>query len=136
MPEPAQPPRASGVAAGTVAAYALVLLLSVVLAVWSAFFVPLRVGAVPLPLAHVAVVAGNLALGLAGGRLLGRTGAAPPGIVWLTVALSFGSKRAEGDLVVPGTLPGVAYLAVGTVAAVVAYGLSRGRRPEVLHPGG
>ena len=133
MSEPAQPPVAR---AETWSAYALVLLLSLLLALWASFLVPLRAGAVVLPVAHVAVVAGNLGLGLAGGRLLGRTGAAGPGIVWLAVAMTLGSRRAEGDLVVPGTVAGVSYLALGALAAAVAYGLSRDRRPEGLHPPG
>jgi hypothetical protein len=131
--EPAQPASAR---AATAAAYGLVLVLSLLLAVWSCFLVPLRVGELVLPVAHVAVVAGNLALGLTGGRLVGRGGAAGPGAVWLAVAMTLGSRRAEGDLVVPGTGAGTAYLALGALAAAVAYGLSRGRRPQALHPPG
>lgn len=102
--------------------YGLVLLLALLLAVWEAFLVPLRWGTVLLPVAVLAAVAGNLLLGRAGGRLLGRVGALGPGIIWIAVALSAGSRRAEGDLVVPGTWPGLAFLLLGSVAAAVAYG--------------
>jgi hypothetical protein len=131
--EPAQPPHAR---AGCWAAYALVLLLSLLLAVWASFLVPLRAGELVLPVAHVAVVAGNLCLGLAAGRLVGRAGAAGPGAVWLVVAMTLGSRRAEGDLVIPGTGAGVAYLALGALSAALAYGLSRGRPAQGLHPPG
>jgi hypothetical protein len=76
----------------TWAAYALVLALAVLLAVWGAFLVPLRVGTVPLPLSWVVAAVGNAALGRAGGLLLGRGGAVGPGVVWLAVALTLGSK--------------------------------------------
>jgi hypothetical protein len=106
----------------TWAAYALVLALAVLLAVWGAFLVPLRVGTVPLPLSWVVAAVGNAALGRAGGLLLGRGGAVGPGVVWLAVALTLGSKRTEGDLVVPGTLPGLGFLLVGALASAVAWG--------------
>ena len=107
---------------GTAAAYALVLVLAFLLAIWGAFLVPLRWGTVLLPVAVLIAVVGNLVLGRAGGRLLGRPGALGPGLVWLAIALVAGSKRGEGDLIVPGTLPGLAFLLLGAIAAAVAYG--------------
>ena len=104
------------------ASYALVLLLALLLAVWGAFLVPLRIGTVPVPVSWVIAVVGNGLLGWVGGRLLGRLGAAGPGIVWLVVALTFGTQRAEGDLVVPGTTTGLVFLVSGAVASAVAYG--------------
>lgn len=106
----------------TYASYALVLLLALLLAVWGAFLVPLRIGTVPVPVSWVIAVVGNGLLGWAGGRLLGRLGAAGPGVVWLTVALTAGSQRAEGDLVVPGTVVGLVFLVSGAIASAVAYG--------------
>ncbi|MEX2289976.1 MAG: hypothetical protein WD794_06575 [Mycobacteriales bacterium] len=124
-PEPASP--ALGPAA-TAASYALVLVLTLLFALWGAFLVPLRVGGVPLPVSWLLAAVGNGAVGWAGGRLLGRPGAALPGLLWLAVALTLGSQRAEGDLIVPGTLPGVVFLLVGAVASAVAYGLAGPRR--------
>lgn len=106
----------------TYASYGLVLVLTVLLALWGAFLVPLRYGATPIPLAWVVAVVGNLALGTCGGRLLGRPGALVPGLLWLGIALTLGTKRGEGDLVVPGTVPGLVFLLVGAVASAVAYG--------------
>jgi hypothetical protein len=108
--------------AATALSYALVLVLAFLLAVWGAFLVPLRWGSVLLPVAVLIAVVGNFVLGRAGGRLLGRAGALGPGLVWLTVALIAGSRRDEGDLIVPGTLPGLAFLMLGAVSAAVAYG--------------
>lgn len=113
----------------TYASYALVLLLALLLAVWGAFLVPLRIGGVPVPIAWAVAVVGNGLLGWVGGRLLGHLGAAGPGIVWLAVALTFGSQRAEGDLVVPGTVTGLGFLVAGAIASAVAYGaVPRSRR--------
>ena len=104
------------------ASYALVLLLTALLAVWGAFLVPLRIGSVPLPVSWVIAVVGNGLLGWIGGRLLGRLGAAGPGVVWLAVALTFGTQRAEGNLIVPGTVVGLVFLVAGAIASAVAYG--------------
>lgn len=106
------------------AAYGLVLFLALLLAIWGAFLVPLRWGTVVLPVSWLVAATGNLVLGTAGARLLGRVGAIGPGVVWVVVALTLGSKRSEGDLIVPGTLPGLVFLLVGAVAAAVAYGLA------------
>jgi hypothetical protein len=107
---------------GTSAAYGLVLVLTVLLAVWGAFLVPLRVGSTPLPVSWVVAIVGNGALGWAGGRLLGRAGALVPGLLWLAIALTLGTKRGEGDLVVPGSAVGLVFLLVGAVASAVAWG--------------
>jgi hypothetical protein len=118
----AAPPDAPAGRALTYTSYSLVLLLALLLAVWGAFLVPLRVGGVPVPVSWVIAVVGNGLLGWVGGRLLGRLGAAGPGVVWLFVALAFGSQRAEGDLVVPGTSVGLVFLVAGAIASAVAYG--------------
>lgn len=110
------------------AAYALVLLLTVLLAVWGSFLVPFRLGGTLVPVSWVLAVVGNALLGRAGGRLAGRTGALVPGLVWLVVAFTFGSQRAEGDLIVPGSTVGLVFLLVGALASAVAYGLAPRRR--------
>lgn len=118
--EPDPPAPLGPVATG--AAYALVLVLAVLLALWGAFLVPLRYGTLLLPVSWVVAVVGNLALGWAGARLLGRRGALGPGLVWIALALTLGTRRGEGDLVIPGTTAGLVFLLVGAVASAVAYG--------------
>jgi hypothetical protein len=112
----------------TAAAYALVLVLTVLLAVWGSFLVPFRVGGTLVPACWAVAVVGNVLLGRAAGRLAGRTGALVPALVWLAVAFTFGSKRAEGDLVVPGSTVGLVFLLVGALASAVAYALAPRRR--------
>jgi hypothetical protein len=58
-----------------------------------------------------------------------RAGAALPGLLWIVVALQLGSKRTEGDLVVPGDLRGVAFLLAGALAAALVVGATPVRRP-------
>lgn len=140
MPEPA-PPVAGGRGGDrlvTALSLGLVLLLALLLAVWGAFLVPLRLGGVPVPASVLVAAVGNVALGVAGGRLLGTAGALAPGALWVAVALTLGSRRAEGDLVVPGSAMGTAFLVVGALGAAVGYGVAsaRGRRASALHPEG
>lgn len=107
------------------ACFALVLLLTVLLAVWGAFLVPLRVGGVPAPVGLVLALA-TVPLGVAGGRVLGsRLGAALPGAVWLLVGVVLGSRRSEGDLVVTGGTLGLLFLLLGTLGAAVTAGAWR-----------
>ena len=102
-------------------AYGLVLVLTVELAGWGAFLVPFRVGGSLVPVSWLIVLVGNVAVGYAGGRLAGKTGALVPGLLWLVLAFTLGSTRAEGDLVVPGSTVGMGFLLVGTLASAVAY---------------
>jgi len=118
----------------TYAAYALVLVLAVLLAVWGAFLVPLRVGGTAVPVSWAVAVVGNGLLGWYGGQLLGRAGAAGPGLLWLAVALTLGSKRGEGDLVVPGSTIGLVFLLVGAVTSAVAYGVASPGGPTSRSP--
>ena len=61
------------------------------LALVEAFWLPLRAGAVPIPLSVLAAVAGNLLLVRLAHRLSGsRAVAVLPGVVWLVVALGAG----------------------------------------------
>ena len=117
------------------ASYALVLVLTVQLAVWGAFLVPLRVGGTAVPLGLLLALA-PVPLCRAGGRLLGsRLGAAGPLVVWSVVAIGLATQRREGDLVVSGSLLGLAFLALGLLGGAVvvgAYRPDRARRP----PGG
>ena len=104
--------------------YALVVILVLLTTLWGAFLVPFRLGGTLIPVSLVIVVASNAALGLAGGRLLGRWGAAGTGLLWMYVAFTLGSRRPEGDLIIPNGWVGLSYLVVGVVSAAVAFGLT------------
>lgn len=107
------------------ASYALVLVLTVELAVWGAFLVGARPFGQAFPLAALVALVGNLVVGVAGGRVLGRqAGAVLPGVIWLVIALALGTRKQEGDVVVTSSLRGLAFLVTGAVAAVVAVGLA------------
>jgi hypothetical protein len=97
------------------------------LALVEVFWLPLRVGAVPVPLSVLAAVVGNLLLVHLAHRLSGsRAVAVLPAAVWLVVALAAMVRRPEGDLVllgsgVTGTV-GFAFLLCGVVAAALSVG--------------
>lgn len=117
----------------TGASYALVLVLAVELAVWGAFLVPLRAFGVPLPAGPLVALVGNAGLGIAGTRVLGRrAGGLLPFLLWLVVALALGTRRAEGDVVVPGGAMGLAFLACGAVSGVAVLGVG----PSLPRPAG
>jgi hypothetical protein len=105
------------------------------LALVEAFWLPLRAGAVPVPLSVLAAVAGNLLLVRLAHRLTGsRAVAVLPGVVWLVIALGATVRRPEGDLVLVGGgvtgAVGLAFLVCGVIAAAFAAGqvLGGGRR--------
>ena len=108
-------------------AYALVLVLTVQFALWGAFLVPFRIGGALVPVSWMIAVAGNIAVGAAGGRLAGKLGAAIPALVWLGLAFTLGARRPEGDLVVQGTVVGFGFLVAGALTSAVMYGLAAGR---------
>lgn len=119
-----------------VASYALVLVLTVELAVWGSFLVAARPFGHALPLAALVATVGNVALGLAGGRVLGRRlGAVIPAVLWLGIALTLGSARPEGDVVVTESFRGLAFLFAGTVAAAAPVALSGVRHAPRATPG-
>ena len=103
-------------------AYGLVLLLTVLLALWGAFLVPFRVGATLVPVSLVIAVVGNVLVGRAASRLAGSTGALVTGVLWIGLVLVLAGRRAEGDVVVPGSAVGTGFLLAGAVASAVAYG--------------
>jgi hypothetical protein len=111
-------------------AYALVAVLTVLLALWGAFLVPLRVGGTLVPVSLVIAVVGNLLVGRAASRVAGSTGALGTGVLWIAVTLALASRRAEGDVVVPGSTVGLAFLLVGALASAGAYGAAVLRTAE------
>jgi hypothetical protein len=109
-------------------AFALVLLLTVLLCLWAAFLIPLRVGGVRVPVSLLIACVGNALLGRAGGNLLGVAGVLVPLMLWLGLAFLLGTPRAGGDLVVQGDLVGTAFLALGVLGFAVALGMTWGRQ--------
>ena len=103
-------------------AYALLVLLTVLLALWGAFLVPLRVGGTLVPVSLVIAVVGNVLVGRAASRLAGSAGALATGVLWVGVTLVLSSRRAEGDVVVPGSVVGLGFLVAGALGSAVAYG--------------
>ncbi len=78
-------------------AYALVLLLTVLLALWGSFLVPFRVGATLVPVSLVIAVVGNVLVGRAGARVAGSTGAIVPAVLWVGLTLVLSSRRADAE---------------------------------------
>lgn len=111
-----------------VGTFALVLVLALLSALWSAFLVPLRVAGVPVPLAVVVACVANLVLGRAGGRLYGKPGALVPGLLWFAVVAVLQGKRPEGDLVVTGGATGLLLLLLGSTCAAVPVASARAVR--------
>ena len=113
---------------GTAFSYALVLVLTVELAVWEAFLVGARPFGQPLPVSALVAGVANVGLGLAGARVLRRRiGAVLPGGIWLVIALTLGTRRTKGDLIVTGSFRGLAFLFVGTIAAAAVVGVTGAR---------
>jgi hypothetical protein len=104
------------------ASYALVLVLTVELAVWGAFFVPLRIAGVPVPVGLLLALT-NAPLCRAGAEVLGRrAGGVVPMLLWGVVAVMLATQRREGDLVVTNSLLGLGFLLLGLLAAAFAVG--------------
>ena len=103
-------------------ACAVLLLLTVLLALWGAFLVPFRVGGALVPVSLVIAAVGNVLVGRAAARLAGSRGALATGVLWLGVAFVLSSRRAEGDVVVPGSAVGTGFLLAGALGSAVAYG--------------
>lgn len=133
--QPAAAPRGAPGRAGTAAAYVLVLVLAVEVAVVSAFLVPLRVGGTLVPVALPLAGVGTALVARAGGRLVGdRRGAVAPGAVAVVLGLLLGSRRAEGDLVLAGgdgtglATVSLLYLLAVALGAGAGYARSPARR--------
>jgi len=113
---------------GRAVAGVVVVALAVEVAVVECFMVPLRAGRWPLPVCVLAAVVGNVVLARLAVRLTGLRwlGVLPP-LIWLAVVLVLAAPRPEGDLVVPGSWVGLAFLFGGAVAG--AYGAASAALP-------
>jgi hypothetical protein len=136
--ELASAPRKGGTALQRLGWSLAVVLVSAWLAVVEVFWLPLRVGGVPVPISVPAAVVGNVLLVAAARWLSGSRGVAVlPAVVWLVVAVGGAMRRPEGDLLITGgdaatQVVNLAFLLLGVVAAAFAVGrvLSEpGRRP-------
>jgi hypothetical protein len=108
------------------------------------FWLPWRVGGVPVPVSQLAAVAGNLLLVGAARRLSGsRLVAVLPAVVWLVIAVGAAMRRPEGDLLLTGgdavtSTLNLGFLLLGVVAAAFAVGRALGTptvRPPVAGSG-
>ena len=107
-------------------------LVAVVVAGWLAlvevFWLPWRIGGIPVPVSVLAAVAGNLVLVPAAHRLSGsRLVGVLPAVVWLVIAVGGSVRRPEGDLLITGgdgltQLVNLGFLLLGVVAASLAVG--------------
>lgn len=108
--------------------FGLVVVLACQLAVWEAFLVGARPWGLPLPVSALLAVVGNVVLGVVGARTLGnRIGAVVPAALWLIIVLGLASSRAEGDVVIPDSVRGLAFLLLGTLAAAAPVGITGNR---------
>ena len=106
----------------------LAVLVPAWLAVVEVLWLPLRLGAVPIPVSVLAAAVGNLLLvtwahRLSGSRVVGLL----PAVTWAVIALGASQRRPEGDLLITGQttatqLVGLAFLLVGVLFASFAVG--------------
>jgi hypothetical protein len=107
---------------------ALAGLVAAWLALVEVFWLPWRLGGVPVPVSLLAAVAGNLLLVGAARRLSGsRLVAVLPAVVWLVIALGASMRRPEGDLLLTGgdavtSTLNLGFLLLGVLAAAFAVG--------------
>lgn len=105
------------------ATYAALSVLGAVLGVLGAFLSPSapRVLGVPVPVGAVVALVGNLIAGTRAVRATGgRGGAIAVALGWVVPSVALGITRPEGDLVVTGSVGGVAFLLCGALGAAIA----------------
>jgi len=103
---------------------ALIVVAAVEAALLECFLLPSWIAGVPVPVSIPAAMAGNIVLPVLARRVTGsRVVAALPVLAWLVVVFVAAVPRAEGDLIVTGTLRGMAFLLLGALAG--AYGVVR-----------
>jgi hypothetical protein len=119
-----------------VLAGALVAVAAAGLAVVECFLVPLRIGSVPLPIVVPLAMAGNILLARLAGRQTGSVaGAALPPVLWLAAVIVLSWPRAEGDVIVEGSLTGLVFLFAGAVAGAYGVASEITRRSRPAPPG-
>ncbi|QKG21809.1 DUF6113 family protein [Actinomadura verrucosospora] len=101
------------------AAYAALALLGGVFGLVGSYAQQWTAGKVPVTSIVLVLLVYAMAR-LAGWGMGGKIGAAVPAVVWGVVVIVMSMQRAEGDLVVPGTLAGYVYIVGGMVAAGIA----------------
>jgi hypothetical protein len=117
---------------------------AVVVAVWltlvEVFWLPWRVGGVPVPVSVLAAVVGNVLL-VEGARRLSRSRlvAVLPAVVWLVIAVAATMRRPEGDLLLTGgdavtSTINLGFLLLGVVAAAFAVGRALGTPVARISP--
>lgn len=119
---------------------AVTVLVAAWLALVEVFWLPLRVGGVPVPVSVLAAVVGNVllvraALAVSGSKLV----AALPALVWLAVVVAAMGRRPEGDLVITvgggvSNVVTVAFLLLGVLAAAFSVGLAMGSPVRPVSP--
>ena len=117
---------------------------AVVVAVWltlvEVFWLPWRVGGVPVPVSLPAAVVGNVLLVEGARRLSGsRLVAVLPAVVWLVIAVAATMRRPEGDLLLTGgdaitSTINLGFLLLGVVAAAFAVGRALGTPVARISP--
>jgi hypothetical protein len=117
---------------------------AVVVAVWltlvEVFWLPWRVGGVPVPVSVLAAVVGNVLLVEGARRLSGsRLVAVLPAVVWLVIAVAATMRRPEGDLLLTGgdavtSTINLGFLLLGVVAAAFAVGRALGTPVARISP--
>lgn len=101
--------RIAAVVVGTVAA--------VLVALASGFLVPFRIGSASVPICLLVSIVGNVVAVRWTYRATGWKGAMlGPAMGWLVATLPLTIRTAEGDVVIPGNLTGVALLVLGSLA--------------------
>jgi len=114
-----------------------VLLLAALCAILEVFYLPLRVGSIPVPISVAAAVAGNVAFTRVMYVLSGSVWPSLlPGALWLAVIARSAIARPEGDLLITdgGSSTGLAminlsFLLLGSLALAFAVGTLRRRKP-------
>lgn len=114
----------------------VVLVLAAVWAILEVFYLPSRIGSIPVPLSIAAAVAGNVAFTRAMYAISSSVWAALlPGAVWLGVIARSAIARPEGDLLITGgsaatgsSLLNLTFLLLGSLA--LAFSVGTLRRPN------
>jgi hypothetical protein len=131
-PPPEDPPGPVS-ALDRIGGLALAVWASVMLALLGAFWTPLRIGTVLIPISLVIVAAGNWLLVRLAYRATGALGLSlVPALAWLVLTLLLAQKTTEGDLVLAGNnWVANAYIIVGSLAAAfAAYRVMNPGRPR------